>query len=135
MAFFEWSDEFSVNIKEIDEEHKQLVKMLNDLYEAMKAGQGSEMVGRILTGMAEYAKTHFATEERYMKRYAYPGYAAHKAEHDEFAAKAADLLERYAQNSKVLSIETGSFLKNWLRDHITGTDKLYGPYLNEKGVF
>jgi hemerythrin len=135
MVFFEWSDDFSVNIAEIDAQHMRLVEMLNELYENMTNEQGTTVLGKVLTGLVEYAGTHFATEEHYMTTYDFPGYAEHKAEHEAFLAKAVDLLDRYAINPSLLGVETGRFLRKWLREHITGTDKLYGPFLNDKGVY
>jgi hemerythrin len=135
MVFFDWSDDLSVNIAEIDAQHMRLVEMLNELYENMTNEHRTAVLGKVLTGMVEYAKTHFATEERYMTKYDFPGYAEHKAEHEDFLAKADDLLDRYANDPTLLSVETGRFLREWLDQHITGTDKLYGPFLNDKGVY
>jgi len=135
MAYFEWSDELSVNIKKIDEQHHRLVEMINELYEGMKSKQANDILSKILTGMVEYAKTHFATEETYMATYKFPGLAEHKAEHAIFSAKAVDMLARYKINPAYLTAETGLFLKRWLSDHIQGTDKLYAPFLNDKGIY
>ena len=85
--------------------------------------------------MVEYAKTHFATEEHYMTQCNFPGYAEHKTEHEAFMAKAVDLLDRYANDPTFLSADTGRFLRKWLDQHIMGTNKLYGPFLNDKGVY
>ncbi|MCP4543163.1 MAG: hemerythrin family protein [Chloroflexi bacterium] len=135
MEFFKWNDEYSVNIKEIDQQHKHLVEMLNELFEAMKSGQGSSVTGEILTKMVDYAATHFIIEEKYMTQYEFPGYTEHKTEHEAFIAKVLNLLKRYKKTPTFLSVETAGFLKEWLQTHILGTDKLYGPYLNEKGVY
>ena len=135
MAFFEWRDDFSVNIAEIDAQHMQLVGMLNELYENMIGEHNTEILGKTLHGMVEYAGTHFSTEEKYMTEFDFPGYAEHKAEHGAFAAKAVDLLDRYENDPNALSLETGKFIKEWLKQHILGVDKLYGPFLNDKGVF
>jgi hemerythrin len=135
MAFFEWSDKFSVHIKEIDEQHKKLVAMLDELYVAMEAGQGSDVLGKILMEMVDYAGTHFSYEENLMLQHDYPEYIKHRAEHDVFVAKVSDLLQRYEKNPNVLSVETGIFLKKWLTNHIMGSDQLYAPWLNEKGIY
>ena len=39
MAFIQWNPSFSVNVKILDEQHQMLVKMINDLYDAMEQGQ------------------------------------------------------------------------------------------------
>lgn len=135
MVFFNWSDNLNVNIAEIDAQHKQVVEMLNELYENMAQVKDTGRLGKVLNDMAEYVGTHFATEEQYMNKYNFPGFAEHKAEHKTFEAKALDLLEQFAYDPNMLSLETAQFLKTWWRQHIMGTDKLYGPFLNDKGVY
>jgi hemerythrin len=127
MAFFEWVDDYTVNIDEIDAQHKRLVAMLDDLYEAIKAGKGSSALDKILSEMVDYSKTHFATEEYYMTKYDFPGYAAHKKEHDSFAVKACELQQRTCKRTIAITMETANYLMDWLRDHVLGTDKLCMP--------
>ncbi|MEW5747024.1 MAG: bacteriohemerythrin [Nitrospirota bacterium] len=134
MALMDWSDKLSVNIREIDEQHRKLISMINELHDAMKAGKGKEVVGPILTGLVQYVATHFATEERLMKTHAYPEYLKHKVEHDNLTRQALDLQKQFQEGKPVLTVELMTFLKNWLSSHILGTDKSYSPYLNSKGV-
>lgn len=134
MALFIWSDKYSVNIKEIDNQHKRLVDMLNALHEAMKAGKGNEVVGKTLTELIQYVGTHFAAEEKLMATHSYPEYNAHKAEHAKLTQKTAELQKSFQQGAPVLTVEVLNFLKDWLQNHILGTDKKYGPFLNSKGV-
>ncbi len=134
MAFIEWNDKFSVNIKEVDAQHKKLVSMINELYDAMKAGRGSDITGKILSGLIQYVGTHFATEERLMSAHNYPGYQAHKSEHQKFSQKASELQKEFQKGVPVLTVELFSFLKDWLQGHILNADKKFGPFLNNKGV-
>ncbi|MGO9481756.1 MAG: bacteriohemerythrin [Candidatus Kryptoniota bacterium] len=135
MALMTWSDKFSVNIKEIDEQHKKWVQMLNSLHDAMKVGKGRELVGETLAGLVDYTKVHFAAEEKLLRRYNYPFYEGHKRIHDDMVKEVELLRSKYdSGNTMVLSLEVMQFLKNWLSEHILSTDKNYGPYLNSKGV-
>lgn len=134
MALMSWSDKLSVNIREIDEQHKRLVGMVNELHDAMSSGKGKEAMGAILTGLVQYVASHFATEERHMKAHSYPGYLAHKAEHDKLTKKALELQQQFQEGKPVLTVALMGFLKDWLSSHILGTDMKYGPYLNGKGV-
>lgn len=134
MALFVWSDKFSVNIKEIDSQHKKLVDLLNSLHDSMKAGKGNEVLGKTLTELIQYVGTHFATEEKLMSAHGYPEYNTHKAEHEKLAQKAIELQKDFQQGAPVLTVEVLGFLKDWLQNHILGTDKKYGPFLNSKGV-
>jgi hemerythrin len=134
MAFIEWKEDFSVGIKKIDEQHKKLVTQLNDLYEAMKAGRGKEALSDVLNELLQYTKEHFLTEESLMKLYNYPEYDAHKQKHDKMAIHVVQLKEKVDSGEISSPRQITEFLKEWLAKHIMGTDKLYGPYLNKKGV-
>ncbi len=134
MAFIDWNDKFNINIKEVDAQHKKLVIMINELHDAMKAGRGSDVTGKILSGLIQYVGTHFATEERLMSAHNYPGYQAHKAEHQKFSQKASELQKEFQKGVPVLTVELFSFLKDWLQVHILNADKKFGPFLNNKGV-
>ena len=134
MALMAWSDNLSVNVTQIDEQHKKLVGMLNDLHDAMKQGKGSDASGNVLSGLVQYVATHFATEEKLMKEHAYPEYLKHKIEHDALTKQALDLQKQLQEGKPVLTVELMKFLKDWLSNHILGTDKKYGPYLNSKGI-
>jgi hemerythrin len=108
--------------------------MLNELYEAMKAGKGNNVVGEILNGMIQYTFSHFATEERYLILNNYPDFAAHKREHDILTKQVLELQEQFNNGKAAISIKVGDFLKTWLLTHISGTDMKYSPYLRAKGV-
>jgi hemerythrin len=134
MSLFAWSDKYSLHIGQIDEQHKKLVGMLNELFDAMKAGKGNDVLDNVLSQLIAYTKSHFATEERLMKAHGYPDHQAHKAEHDELTKQVVEFQQRFQARSTGLSMELMAFLKNWLINHIQGSDKHYAPFLHGKGV-
>ena len=134
MAFFDWKDEYSVGIARLDEQHKKLVSLLNDLYGAMKEGKGNEILDDVLKGLVTYTKTHFASEENLMKQYKFPGYGLHKERHESMGRHVLSLYDKFKSESKPNTLEIANYLKGWLANHIMGTDKLYRAFLNEKGV-
>lgn len=134
MALVTWSDKYSMNIKEIDEQHKNLVRMINELHDAMLNAKSKELALGIIDEMAEYTQYHFSTEEKYMVQYKYPEYAAHKKEHDKFIQQVGDFKKDYESGKAGLSFDLLNFLKNWLVNHIQESDKKYSPFFNEKGL-
>jgi hemerythrin len=134
MALIQWNAALSVNIAEIDAQHRRLVDMLNELNDAMVQGRGKDVIGKIVTGLANYTATHFATEEKYFDRHGYPASVAHKQEHRDFTAKVAEFKKGFDEGRLGLSVSVMNFLGDWLRNHIKGSDKDYGPFLNGKGV-
>ena len=125
MELIQWSEKYSVSNFLIDSQHKRLVSMINQLHESMRDGKGKETLQKILDDLVKYTKEHFLTEETMMKKANYPGYAAHKAEHDKLTEKAVDLQKSYAEGKSPLTMDVLNFLKNWLTNHIEGTDKKY----------
>lgn len=125
-----WNEKFSVGVKDVDAQHMKLVDMLNELHEAMKVGKGKEVLSRILDSMFDYAREHFATEEKYMDKYGFPGALKHKQEHSEFVRAAKDFYTRYLEG-KATSIEVYNFLQKWLINHILNVDKKLGKFLCE----
>lgn len=134
MPLINWTDDLSVNIKSIDEQHKKLVSLINDLSDAMKVGKGSEIIGSVLGQLADYTKTHFAYEEKLMSTHGYAGFMSQKKEHDEFAKKVNSTLQDFKAGKVVMSVEIMQFLKDWLTGHIKGSDKKYSGHLSSKGV-
>lgn len=133
MPFFEWKEDYGVGIRVVDQQHRRLVSLVDELYEAMKAGKGSQGARRVLNGLVDYTKTHFRTEEEFMKAHSYPGFLAHKKEHDDLANQAEELLFQVEHGKLTVPMETGKFLKDWLAGHIMGTDKKLGRFLTARG--
>jgi hemerythrin len=134
MAYINWQDDFSVNVKEIDDQHRMLIDMINSLHEAMLASQARDAQKQTVKRMVDYAARHFALEEKYMKQFSYAGYQQHKEEHDRFTAKAHDLQKRMDRTGFVLTLEILNFLRAWLRNHILEVDKEYSLHFMRKGL-
>ena len=134
MALLTWDSKYSVNIGEIDAQHRKLFDLVNNLHDAMKSGQGKNVMGKILSELVDYTVYHFRTEEDLFQKHGYPGYLNHKKEHDDLTKQVLDLKGRSDKGEMIVTVEVMNFLKNWLNNHILGTDKKYSQFLNGKGV-
>lgn len=134
MAYIQWDQKLSVGIAQIDMQHKKLVGMVNDMYQAMSEGKGNEALGNVLKELVTYTRTHFAAEEKLMQMHEYPDFPAHKAVHDQMTKKVMELQSDFSAGKVALSTKVTAFLKDWLVKHIMGTDMKYAPYLQGKGV-
>lgn len=129
-----WGDEFKLGINSIDEQHKELVRMVNHLHRALKSKTGAEESGKILTELAAYTESHFAHEEELFAAHDYPDRAEHEEIHKDLVEKVTAFKTQFDQGKAGLSMELMDFLTNWLRHHILEVDKAYVPFLKEKGV-
>ncbi len=129
-----WDEKFSVKIGEIDSQHKKLFALINDLFDAMSAARGKDVLGTVLSELIEYTVYHFGTEERIFQQYGYPERINHKRAHDDLTGKVKELKTAFEGGNRMISIEVMNFLKDWLNVHILQEDKQYVPFLNSKGV-
>lgn len=132
-VFFKWSPAYSVNIQAIDDQHRELVNILNRLFVAVSKREGDQAIAGILDALLTYTGTHFALEERLMKQAGYQDYDAHKAEHRRLLAQLDQLCKKHLVDEKAIYFEMLSFLKTWLREHIQGVDTQYSAALQQAG--
>jgi hemerythrin len=134
MPLIRWSEKYSVNVRVIDAQHRQLIVLINTLHDAMMSGTSDEVKAAVLTGLVGYAKKHFTAEERLLSTQNYPEYAAHRAAHEVLTQQVEDMARRFHQGQTTLTVELMDFLRDWLVNHIMGTDKRYSAFLNNAGV-
>ncbi|MBI5664404.1 MAG: hemerythrin family protein [Nitrospirae bacterium] len=132
----EWTQGLSVGVNTIDEQHKELFSRINDLVAAIKEHTCKYKIGDVVRFLDEYIVFHFGEEEKYMLQYKYPGYPAHKAQHNEFITNFNKLkveLPKLEGGTKPgsydLSVETNQVVVDWILDHIVKIDKEFGKYL------
>jgi hemerythrin len=133
MPLIEWTDDLDVGFDLIDKQHRVLVEMINELYDALMEIRGQEALRKIVNRMVEYATIHFMVEEKHMSEHGYENYEQHKNIHDSFSRKAVDLKNQLSEEGFVLSLDVLNFLRDWLLDHIKGTDREYIPFFRETG--
>ena len=119
-----WNEAFSVGVKQLDDQHKRLLTMINHLAECLGNVQVEKSVHEIMAEMFDYTQTHFTTEEAYLRRICFPDFAAHVLEHNEFIEKMAEF--SMASSNNTLDI-TGvhQYLLTWFQSHILESDMQY----------
>jgi len=137
--FVVWSDQFSIGVKAIDEQHKGLFALTNDLYDACqeKGGVAVEHFKGVLQKAVGYVAMHFSTEETIMKNTRDPNYNSHKKEHDLFVKKVMKEANNLAQGGSDAPEIFMNFLRDWISKHVTNTDIKIGQHiagLREKGL-
>lgn len=133
-VLFKWTPAYNTGIPSIDAQHRKLVDILNELYDAMGKGHANQVLGNLLDELIKYTVIHFSTEERLFRQYDYPGFAVHKREHEGLTAQVKTLQRDYQAGKLSISIKVGTFLKDWLAHHILEADMKYAPFLISKGV-
>ena len=132
--FVEWKDEYSVGIDSIDQQHRRLVNLINQLHTAVTYSTGEEFEREALDELVDYTKTHFSYEEGLMEQNGYPDFEPHKAQHKKMIDQVEIVLREYEENADLAMQDALNFLRDWLINHINGTDKQYSEFLRGKGV-
>lgn len=132
--FVEWKDSYSVGIEAIDNDHKKLLNLINQLQTAAHYQTDPQYEREAFDALVDYTKTHFKREEELMETHGYPTFTAHKAEHEAMIAKVNEMLQRYQDKPHDTIEEAVQFLKKWLIGHINGTDQGYSQFLRDKGA-
>lgn len=132
-----WKKEYSVNIQVIDEQHKLLIQMINDLHGVVIKKSNPGAVYEVLERLIYYTRTHFEDEEILMRNSDFPGYEAHKARHGLFIGE-VEALERRAKISQgseqLVGMEMLFKLKDWLVDHIVVMDMDYSRHAQTRSA-
>jgi hemerythrin len=135
MALMTWTEKLSVGVGVLDDDHKKLVGMVNELYDAMQAGHGKEKLGGILDRLVQYTKFHFAREEKLFAETGYPASGPHKEQHEALTRQVIEVQKKYNAGAvATLSVDVMHFLRDWLVKHIQGSDQSYRAHLNAKGI-
>lgn len=132
MAFLKWLDSYSVGIKEMDAQHKNLADLINQLTEAMKADVQTAVLEQLISSLINAMVVHFAAEERIMQEYGYPGYQDHRRMHGDMVSKIKTLNAQHKTLVDALSPELMSFIRTWLISHIQREDQAYGRYITSR---
>lgn len=132
--FMPWSDKLKLGVKMFDDEHKELVKLINKLYNAMKNNEGNTALIGILDELVNYTVYHFDHEEEMFKKFGYERESEHVKIHQNLKNTAVDLKEKILAGEAVIGFNVISFLENWVTNHILVEDRKYVDFFLSKGL-
>lgn len=137
---FAWDKKYSVGVKAIDEQHQHFFEIINNIYGLLEDRETDKDALRlIITELSDYALYHFATEERYFKKFGYRKVQAHVRQHDVFRKKIKDFKNKAkttqtAADLEQLTEKVAEFAVSWMCRHILVVDKQYSALFTERGL-
>lgn len=135
MPLIQWSEELSIGIESIDNQHKKLVAIINNLDDSIKDNHSNIQLKTTFAELEQYTQEHFSYEEKLFEQYDYQDSIEHKRQHAELVVQLVELKEKCDHyQDKSVTKDVMQFLKNWLTYHIMKTDKAYSQFLSAKGV-
>ncbi|WP_158219951.1 bacteriohemerythrin [Ideonella sp. A 288] len=126
LPWFAFEPSHEVGVPEVDQQHRQLVLLVEGLNRAVKDGDGAEAIRTRFDELVLYTRFHFATEERLMGAAHYPALARHTQAHAQLLADVVRHRQRLNQGGELVALQT---IKDWLMDHIVGEDQAMGAFL------
>jgi hemerythrin-like metal-binding protein len=127
-----WLEEYSVGVKELDDQHHHLLNIINSLLLEKQEKITGDTLSETISSMVHHAYVHFASEEKYMEQVNYPDLKQHVLEHVSFILRTLELSLKVKEGTSNNQLELLSYLTEWYASHVLGADRLYVPYLAAK---
>lgn len=125
----QWSENLKIGIREIDEQHKALIAMVNELHQAIVARNAKDTARQILDRLADYPRTYFCDEEGLMQRSGYSALDSHRQQHEDLIRRVGELRDQFDTGNSKITFELMFILKTWLARHVNESDRRFGAYL------
>ena len=135
MPLIVWTDQLIIGVKLLDNDHKKLVLLINQLYDGLKTDRAKLELERVFEDLVSYARVHHAQEEHLLVETGFQGSAAHKQEHESTIERVVELQMRFKSSEELaIELEVVNQLRDWLFSHIQGSDKEFVAHLKAKEV-
>ena len=127
MSLLQWKQEYSVGIDAMDDEHREMMNLINDVYAKLASDPSAVQVDDCLGVVYNTISMHFALEEKLMRENHYSEYEAHKDEHEELLDQLRDLMDDFHADPKSGGTRLASSLSDWFAGHFSTFDaRLHG---------
>ena len=131
---FQWKDTYTVKVGAMDNQHKKLFDLVNELEGAMHSGHSRDVMGRVLERLIDYTAQHFTAEEKLMEKHKYPGLPTHRGEHRVLTEKVIGFKKEFDAGNTSIAPQLLTFLQSWLTNHLQTIDQRYSDFMNQHGV-
>jgi hemerythrin len=130
VEYVKWSDTYSTGVTLIDEQHKGLLDLINNLFNHVSGDEAKERAyfKEVIQQAVQYVKYHFATEEKYMISVGFQSFAEHKKAHDQFVLTVITTIKEFETGNTMTLENFANFLKDWVLSHIAVMDKQYSKF-------
>jgi hemerythrin-like metal-binding protein len=135
MPIVTWCDEYSVNVEEIDIQHKKILELVNNLHASVENRLDKQELERLLIELVDFTRMHFTTEEQLMKKYDYPELVKHQNEHNILLQHLDNLVAAVSRGKYPTFYSDYDVSSDWALIHISETDKRLGAFLNAKNIY
>lgn len=130
----DWSDRFALGIDLMDQQHQVLFRLIDQLAKAIQEGNPDQELKLIFTQLSDYTLTHFAAEEALMAKHGYPADQDHIENHRTLVYSLSDLVLKAKEGEPLVPLKAMNFLRQWLYQHIDGTDRQFAEFLRSRGL-
>ena len=128
-TFAEWDPALETGDPTVDEQHRQLYELVNEMNDTVASGRSDELIAASFGRIIEYARSHFAYEEALMERIGYPGIETQMWQHREFAKEVELLWSEILSGDRVSPGGLVDFMKEWLSYHVDQEDRKIGAFI------
>lgn len=127
MSFLQWKPEYSVGVPSVDDEHREMIDMINGVYEGLGEAPDLKEIEKCLEDIFSAISLHFALEERIMRDNAYSEYDEHKEDHEDLLDEIRDLMDEFVADRDSGVKELEKRLSEWFSRHFATFDaRLHG---------
>ncbi len=127
MSLMQWKPEYSVGVESMDDEHREMINLINDTYDKLESDPDADQIEQCLGDIFSTISMHFALEERLMRKNNYAEYQAHKNDHEELLDQIRDLMDDFAADTSSGAVKLEQSLSDWFAGHFSTFDaRLHG---------
>src|SRR5512143_2393753 len=101
MGLLHWESRYSVGIAAVDHEHRELVELVNRLYEKATSQGSKDAVLDFFGDLFKNISAHFALEERFMRERGYDQLATHKQDHERLLDEIRDIMDDFEEGEEL----------------------------------